>query len=103
VIGHKILSGRTKDKNIGCIAEYPTALGIDLKEVRVAGDKERAIVNALNAPRHRYTANSGLIVTGSGLATVHRDLIVTLAARTTARSLLGSHARRWRRPDLLWG
>jgi molybdopterin-biosynthesis enzyme MoeA-like protein len=41
VIGDKILSGRTKDKNIGCIADYPTALGIDLKEVRVAGDKER--------------------------------------------------------------
>jgi hypothetical protein len=34
VIGDKILSGRTKDKNIGYIAEYLTALGIDLKEVR---------------------------------------------------------------------
>ena len=35
VIGDEILSGRTKDKNIGFIAEYLTALGIDLKEVRV--------------------------------------------------------------------
>ena len=34
VIGGKILSGRTKDQNIGCIAEYLTAVGIDLKEVR---------------------------------------------------------------------
>ncbi len=40
VIGDKILSGRTKDKNIGYIAEYLTALGIDLKEVRVVGDEE---------------------------------------------------------------
>jgi hypothetical protein len=40
VIGDKILSGRTKDKNIGYIAEYLTALGIDLKEVRVVGDGE---------------------------------------------------------------
>src|SRR5262249_45397467 len=38
VIGDEILSGRTKDKNIGFIAEYLTALGIDLKEVRVVPD-----------------------------------------------------------------
>jgi molybdopterin-biosynthesis enzyme MoeA-like protein len=55
VIGDKILSGRTKDKNIGYIAEYLTALGIDLREVRVIGDEETAIVDALNALRHRYT------------------------------------------------
>ena len=30
VIGDEILSGRTKDKNIGYVAEYLTALGIDL-------------------------------------------------------------------------
>ena len=55
VIGDKILSGRTKDKNIGYIAEYLSALGIDLREVRVVGDEETAIVDALNALRHRYT------------------------------------------------
>jgi hypothetical protein len=33
MIGSKILSGRTKDQNVGYIAEYLTALGIDLKEV----------------------------------------------------------------------
>src|SRR5215813_3890912 len=51
VIGGKILSGRTKDQNIGYIAEYLTAVGIGLKEVRAVGDEERAIVDALNAPR----------------------------------------------------
>jgi len=40
-IGGKILSGRTKDQNIGYIAEYLTAIDIDLKEVRVVGDEER--------------------------------------------------------------
>ena len=55
VIGGKILSGRTRDQNIGYIAEYLTAAGIDLKEVRVVGDQETAIVDALNALRHRYT------------------------------------------------
>ena len=52
VIGGKILSGRTKDQNIGYIAEYLTAVGIDLNEVRVVGDEERAIVDALNALWH---------------------------------------------------
>ena len=40
VIGDEILSGRTKDKNIGYIAEYLTNIGIDLKEVRVVPDEE---------------------------------------------------------------
>ena len=50
VIGSKILSGRTKDQNIGM-----TAVGVDLKEVRVVGDEESAIVDALNALRLRCT------------------------------------------------
>ena len=38
VIGDEILSGRTKDKNIGYIAEYLTGIGVDLSEVRVVPD-----------------------------------------------------------------
>src|SRR5262249_32810228 len=43
VIGSKILSGRTKDQNVGYIAEYLMAVGIDLKEVggRGRGDSDR--------------------------------------------------------------
>jgi molybdopterin-biosynthesis enzyme MoeA-like protein len=55
VIGDEILSGRTKDKNIGFTAEYLTAIGIDLKEVRVVPDEEPEIVAALNAMRVRHT------------------------------------------------
>ena len=53
------------------------ALGVELSPVGVgeAGEIERGV--AAVARSH----NSGLIVTGSGPATVHRDLIVTLAAR----------------------
>ena len=40
VIGDEILSGRTKDKNIGYIAEYLTNIGVDTKEVRVVPDIE---------------------------------------------------------------
>src|SRR5207302_905773 len=70
VIGDKILSGRTKDQNIGYIAEYLTALGIDLKEVRVVGDEERAIVDAVNALRQRCT----YVFTTGGIGATHGDI-----------------------------
>ena len=57
VIGDEILSGRTKDKNIGYIAEFLTEIGIDLKEVRVVPDEAPEIVaavNALRSPRARW-------------------------------------------------
>ena len=49
VIGDEILSGRTKDKNIGYIAEYLTAIGVDIREVRVVPDVEAEIVRSLVA------------------------------------------------------
>jgi len=53
-IGDELLSGRTKDKNIGHLADMLTLSGIDLKEVRIVADEEDAIVEALNALRGRY-------------------------------------------------
>src|SRR5262249_36358071 len=55
VIGDEILSGRTKDRNIGYIADYLTAIGIDLKEVRIVSDDGPAIVEAVNGLRAKYT------------------------------------------------
>ena len=68
VIGGKILSGRTKDQNIDYIAEYLTAVGINLREVRVVGDEERAIIDALNALRRPTPMFSS--PAGSGRPTV---------------------------------
>ena len=51
VIGDEILSGRTKDCNIGYIAEYLAKIGVDLREARVVPDIEEEIVVALNALR----------------------------------------------------
>ena len=39
-IGDELLSGRTKDKNIGQLADMLFLAGIDLKEVRIVGDEE---------------------------------------------------------------
>jgi molybdenum cofactor synthesis domain-containing protein len=77
VIGDEILSGRTKDKNIGYIAEYLTALGIDLAEVRVVGDDETAIVGALNALRERYT----YVFTTGGIGPTHDDITADCVAK----------------------
>jgi molybdopterin-biosynthesis enzyme MoeA-like protein len=77
VIGGKILSGRTKDRNIGHIAEYLTAFGIDLKEVGAVGDEETAIVDALNALRHRYT----YVFTTGGIGPTHGDITADCVAK----------------------
>src|SRR5215467_6052961 len=76
VIGGKILSGRTKDQNIGYIAEYLTAVG-DLKEVRVVGNEERAIVDALNALRRRCT----YVFTTGGIGPTHGDITADCVAK----------------------
>ena len=55
VIGDEILSGRTKDKNVGYIADRMTDLGIDLKEVRIVADEKAAIIEAVRALAERYT------------------------------------------------
>ncbi len=77
VIGDEILSGRTKDRNIGYIAEYLTALGIDLMEVRVVGDSEAAIVDALDALRNRYT----YVFTTGGIGPTHDDITADCVAK----------------------
>jgi molybdenum cofactor synthesis domain-containing protein len=77
VVGGKILSGRTKDQNIGYVAEYLTAVGIDLKEVRVVGDEEGAIVDALNALRHRYS----YVFTTGGIGPTHGDITADCVAK----------------------
>src|SRR5262249_44565189 len=77
VIGGKILSGRTKDQNIGYVAEYLTALGIDLKEVRVVGDEERAIVDALTGLRHRYS----YVFTTGGIGPTRSDITAACVAK----------------------
>jgi molybdenum cofactor synthesis domain-containing protein len=77
VIGDEILSGRTKDKNIGYIAEYLTGIGVDLVEVRVVADDEAAIVSALNEMRARYT----YVFTTGGIGPTHDDITADCVAK----------------------
>ena len=77
LIGDEILSGRTKDKNLGFIADYMTALGIDLREARLVPDVEEEIVAALNVLRQRYT----YVFTTGGIGPTHDDITADAVAR----------------------
>ncbi len=77
VIGDEILSGRTKDQNIGYIADHLTAIGIQLKEVRVIPDDETEIVDAVNALRKRYD----YVFTTGGIGPTHDDITADSIAK----------------------
>jgi molybdenum cofactor synthesis domain-containing protein len=77
VIGDEILSGRTKDKNIGYVAEFLTNIGVDLSEVRVVPDVEADVVSALNALRNRYT----YVFTTGGIGPTHDDITADCVAK----------------------
>jgi len=98
VIGDEILSGRTKDVNIGATAEFCTDLGIELKEVRVVADEMDAIIEAVKALRGRYT----YVFTTGGIGPTHDDITadaiakafgVALPINETARAMLEA---RWK-------
>lgn len=98
VIGDEILSGRTKDVNIGATADFCTELGIDLMEVRVVSDIQEDIVAAVNAVRARYT----YVFTTGGIGPTHDDITadaiakafgVALPINAEARAMLES---RWK-------
>ncbi|MGQ0485951.1 MAG: competence/damage-inducible protein A [Hyphomicrobiales bacterium] len=76
LIGDEILSGRTKDKNLGFIADYLTALGIDLMEARVVPDVQEEIAAAVNALRVRYT----YLFTTGGIGPTHDDITADAVA-----------------------
>jgi len=77
VIGDEILSGRTKDVNIGATADFCTELGIELREVRVVTDIEEEIVAAVNAVRARYT----YVFTTGGIGPTHDDITADAVAK----------------------
>jgi len=69
-IGDELLSGRTKDSNIGYLATELTKHAIDLKEVRIVSDESAAIIAAVNALRTRYD----YVFTSGGIGPTHDDI-----------------------------
>ena len=83
VIGDEILSGRTKDQNVGWIADHLTAIGIDLEEVRIVPDIEDEIIGALNALRTRYH----YVFTTGGIGPTHDDITADAIAKAFGVSI----------------
>ena len=82
----------------GAIQAVAPSLGVEVSPVNVrdAAEIERAIA------AFARSSNGGLIVTASALAAVHRDLIITLAARHKLPAVYSVPLlRHRRRPDLL--
>ena len=77
VIGDEILSGRTKDRNIGFIAETLTDIGIDLEEARIVADREEAIIEAVRALSVRYD----FVFTSGGIGPTHDDITADSIAK----------------------
>ncbi len=80
VIGDEILSGRTKDQNIGYIADHLTTIGIQLCEVRIVPDNKPQIIEAVNAQRKRYT----YVFTTGGIGPTHDDITADSIAEAFA-------------------
>ncbi|MGO9486925.1 MAG: competence/damage-inducible protein A [Rhodomicrobium sp.] len=83
VIGDEILSGRTKDKNIGFVAGHCTEIGIRLREVRIVADDETAIIAAVNALRIAYT----YVFTTGGIGPTHDDITADCIAHAFGVSI----------------
>ncbi len=77
VIGDEILSGRTKDRNIGAVAEHLTNIGIRLREVRIVPDDEADIIAAVDALRRRYD----YLFTTGGIGPTHDDITADTVAK----------------------
>jgi molybdenum cofactor synthesis domain-containing protein len=96
VIGDEILSGRTQDTNTNHLAVKLTAVGIDLREVRVVRDEPSEIVGAVNALRARFD----YVFTSGGIGPTHDDITadciatafgVAISIREDARAILATN------------
>jgi len=83
LIGDELLSGRTRDVNLGHIAERLTAVGIDLREARFVPDVEDEIVAALDVLRARYD----YVFTTGGIGPTHDDITADCVAKALGREL----------------
>ena len=95
VIGDEILSGRTRDSNMHHLAGQLTAIGVDLREVRVVGDERGVIIAAVQALSAAYDT----VFTSGGIRPTHDDITADCMAeafddhidvRDDARALLPS-------------
>ena len=95
VIGDEILSGRTREANAYHLAGRLVQVGIDLVEIRVVPDDQRAIVEGLHALRGAVDH----VFTSGGIGPTHDDITadavaaafeVGIAVREDARAMVAA-------------
>lgn len=84
VIGDEILSGRTKDKNIGWLAEQLNEMGIDLIEARVIADVEEVIIRHVKELSHAYD----YVFTSGGIGPTHDDITTQSIANAFGKKVI---------------
>ncbi|MGC6537437.1 MAG: competence/damage-inducible protein A [Candidatus Puniceispirillaceae bacterium] len=84
VIGDEILSGRTKDKNIGWLAEQLNEIGIDLIEARVIADVESVIIRHVRELSESYD----YLFTSGGIGPTHDDITTASIAKAFGKAVI---------------
>jgi molybdenum cofactor synthesis domain-containing protein len=77
IIGNEVLSGRTQDLNLQFLAAGLNTAGIRVREARVVGDDEAAIIEAVNACRTLYN----YVFTTGGIGPTHDDITSACIAK----------------------
>ena len=81
VIGDEILSGRTREGNAWHLAGVLSATGFDLREIRVVGDDEDQIVDAIRTFDKSLGGAYDLLFTSGGIGPTHDDITADAVAR----------------------
>ena len=84
IIGDEILSGRTKDKNIGWLAEQLNMQGIQLREARVIPDIREVIIDTVKS----LSDAVDLVFTSGGIGPTHDDITTECIAAAFGRKVI---------------
>ena len=84
VIGDEILSGRTKDKNIGWMAEQLGEMGITLQEARIIPDIKKVIIDTVL----ELSAQCDLVFTSGGIGPTHDDITTDAIAAAFGKQVI---------------
>ncbi|KAI9031564.1 Molybdopterin binding protein [Phycomyces nitens] len=83
LIGDEILSGKTRDLNAHCLANFLFDLGISLKRIDVVSDDEEAIGESVR----RLAKDHALVFTSGGIGPTHDDITYAAVAKAFDLSL----------------
>ena len=84
VIGDEILSGRTKEKNIGWMAEQLGEMGITLREARIIPDIKKVIIDTVL----ELSAQCDLVFTSGGIGPTHDDITTDAIAAAFGKQVI---------------